>query len=65
MVSLEKFKEYVSLKSQFSVLIGLYERLVFTQAISSQERLALQKALDFFSKELVATEKELGIKQGL
>jgi hypothetical protein len=52
------------LKAQLAILLGLNERLVVTQAISSQERIALQRALDFFSKELSELEKELGIKKG-
>lgn len=63
-VNLDKFKEYVELRAQLSILLGLYERLVVSQAIGSQERIALQKALDFFSKELSRVEKELGIKKG-
>ena len=63
-VNLDKFKEYVELRAQLSILLGLYERLVVSQAIGSQERIALQKALDFFSKELSRVEKEIGIKKG-
>ena len=63
-INLDKFKEYVELRAQLSILLGLYERLVVSQAIGSQERIALQKALDFFSKELSRVEKELGIKKG-
>ena len=63
-VSLDRFKQYVDLKAQLAILLGLYERLVVTQSISSQERIALQRALDFFSKELSELEKELGIKKG-
>jgi hypothetical protein len=63
-VGLDRFKQYVDLKAQLAILLGLNERLVVTQAISSQERIALQRALDFFSKELSELEKELGIKKG-
>ncbi len=63
-VNLDKFREYVELRAQLSILLGLYERLVVSQAIGSQERIALQKALEFFSRELSRVEEELGIKKG-